>query len=169
MDFAGERIIPADRASVWQALNNPEMLKRSIPGCEDLHKLSDTEFEAIILMKLGPVKARFKGQVKLSQINAPESYRLAGKGSGGVAGFGSGTAVVRLQEHSEGTLLTYSAEAQVGGKLAQLGSRLVRSAVMKLSGTFFDNFAKASGKNATRAMSAERGIESANMEVEGDV
>jgi carbon monoxide dehydrogenase subunit G len=118
-------------------------LKASIPGCEQLDKVSDTEFQAIATVKIGPVKARFKGKVHLTDLNPPNSYRISGEGEGGVAGFAKGGASVALAPKDGGTLLTYNVEAQIGGKLAQLGQRLVNGAAKKVADEFFSNFAKA--------------------------
>jgi uncharacterized protein len=144
MTMTGEFVLPADKATVWARLNDPETLKASIPGCESLEKTSDTEFEAVVKVKIGPVSARFKGKVRLTDIDAPNSYRIVGEGEGGVAGFAKGGATVRLAEaEGGGTRLSYEVDAQVGGKIAQLGARLVDGTAKKLAAEFFDNFAKA--------------------------
>src|SRR6516225_8208357 len=121
----GEYQLPVPRETVWEKLNDPEVLKACIPGCESLEKLSDTEFQAVAVTKIGPVKAKFKGKIRLSDLNPPNGYRISGEGDGGVAGFAKGGATVALTPKDGGTLLTYSVEAQIGGKLAQLGQRLV--------------------------------------------
>jgi carbon monoxide dehydrogenase subunit G len=126
---------------VWAKLNDPEVLKVCIPGCEELNKNSDTEFQAITVTKIGPVKARFKGKVQLTDLNPPNGYRISGEGDGGVAGFAKGGATVTLIEKDGGTLLSYSVEAHIGGKLAQLGQRLVNGAAKKIADDFFRNFA----------------------------
>lgn len=142
MDMAGEYVIAAARPAVWAALNDAAVLQRCIPGCEELEKLSDTELTAKAKVKIGPVAARFTGRVTLSEIDAPNGYRITGEGQGGVAGFGKGGAVVKLEETAEGgTRLTYVAEASVGGKLAQIGSRLVQGAAKKMADDFFAAFA----------------------------
>jgi hypothetical protein len=142
--MSGERLLPADRATVWARLNDTETLKASIPGCESLEKLSDTELQAVAKVKIGPVSARFKGKVNLSDIDAPNSYRISGQGEGGIAGFAKGGANVRLVDaDGGGTKLSYDVDAQVGGKIAQLGSRLIDSTAKKLADQFFANFAKA--------------------------
>jgi carbon monoxide dehydrogenase subunit G len=147
--MSGERILPADRATVWERLNDPETLKASIPGCESLEKLSDTELQAVAKVKIGPVSARFKGKVNLTDIDAPNSYRISGQGEGGIAGFAKGGANVRLVDaEGGGTKLSYDVDAQVGGKIAQLGSRLVDSTARKLADQFFTNFANALGGGA---------------------
>ncbi len=143
MTMTGEVELPASREQVWAKLNDPEVLKASIPGCEQLDKLSDTEFQAVATNKIGPVKARFKGKVTLSDLDPPNGYKISGQGDGGVAGFAKGGAIVTLSEKNGGTLLTYNVEAQIGGKLAQLGQRLVNGAAKKLADQFFEKFAEA--------------------------
>jgi carbon monoxide dehydrogenase subunit G len=139
----GEFVLPADQATVWARLNDAATLKTSIPGCESLEKLSDTEFAAVARVKIGPVSARFKGKVRLSDIDAPNSYRINGEGEGGVAGFAKGGASVHLASAaSGGTQLSYDIEAQVGGKIAQLGGRLINGTAKKIADEFFANFAK---------------------------
>jgi carbon monoxide dehydrogenase subunit G len=144
MNMSGEFVLPADRATVWARLNDAETLKASIPGCESLEKLSDTDFQAVVKVKIGPVSARFKGKVHLTDMDPPNSDRIAGEGEGGVAGFAKGGATVRLADaDGGGTVLSYQVDAQVGGKIAQLGSRLIDGSARKLAGEFFSNFAKA--------------------------
>ena len=140
MDVDGEERIAASRDAVWQALNDPDVLKQCIPGCQSLDKTSPTELVTTIRIKIGPVAASFNGEITLSNINAPESYTISGEGKGGIAGFGKGTADVVLLEDGGETILRYSAKAQVGGKLAQLGSRLVDSTSRKLAQQFFADF-----------------------------
>ncbi|HYM32404.1 MAG TPA: carbon monoxide dehydrogenase subunit G [Candidatus Cybelea sp.] len=140
MDMSGEQTIPAPRETVWAALNDPEILKQAIPGCESVEKLSDTQFVASVVARVGPVKASFKGKVTLSDIDPPNGYTIEGEGQGGVAGFGKGGAKVALQDVDGGTLLRYTAHASVGGKLAQIGSRLVDSAARKMADDFFAQF-----------------------------
>jgi len=141
MDMAGEKRIAASREDVWRALNDPEVLKASIPGCEELEKVSDTEFTSRITAKVGPIKAKFSGKVELSDINEPVSYRINGEGQGGVAGFAKGGASVFLDaDGAEATVLRYQVEANVGGKLAQLGTRLIDSTASKLADKFFEQF-----------------------------
>lgn len=142
MDMNGERQISAEIAVVWDALNNPEILGKVIPGCETIEKISDTELTATVKAKIGPVSARFKGKVVLSDLDPPNSYTISGEGQGGPAGFGKGSANVSLREDGKFTVLQYKASAQVGGKLAQIGTRLVDGAARKLTNEFFDNFAK---------------------------
>lgn len=142
MQMTDSQRIAAPREKVWAALNDPEVLKRCIPGCESLEMTSPTQMTAAVVLKVGPVKAKFGGKVTLSDIDAPNGYRISGEGSGGVAGFAKGGATVRLEEDgADATLLTYEVEAQIGGKLAQLGGRLIDSTARKLAGEFFDSFA----------------------------
>jgi uncharacterized protein len=144
MTMSGHVVLPADRATVWAALNDAQVLKSSIPGCQELEKLSDTEFTATAKVAVGPVKATFKGKVNLSDIDAPNGYTISGEGQGGVAGFAKGGAKVRLDdEENGGTLLSYAVEANVGGKLAQLGGRLINGVAKKYADQFFQNFTKA--------------------------
>jgi len=143
MTMTGEVQLPASRDKVWAMLNDPQVLKDCIPGCEQLDKNSDTEFQAVASLKVGPVKARWKGKVRLLDLNPPSSYRIAGEGEGGVAGFAKGNAKVSLSDKDGGTLLSYDVEAQIGGKLAQLGQRLINGAAKKLADEFFANVAKA--------------------------
>jgi hypothetical protein len=140
MDMTGERRIPAPRQVVWQALNDPEVLKASIPGCESLEKLSDTEMKATVSVKIGPISARFTGTVHLSDIDPPNGYMISGEGQGGVAGFAKGGAKVRLADADGGTLLRYEVNAQVGGKIAQLGARLIDATAKQMADAFFDRF-----------------------------
>jgi carbon monoxide dehydrogenase subunit G len=140
MDMTGEYRIPAPREKVWAALNDPDVLRASIPGCQSLDKVSDNEFAARVVAKVGPVKSTFNGHVTLSNINAPESYTISGEGKGGAAGFAKGGADVRLKEDGGETLLNYNAKADVGGKLAQLGSRLIDGTAKKMADEFFANF-----------------------------
>ena len=145
MDLTGEYVIAAKRQAVWEALNDPDVLRECIPGCESLEMTSPTEMSATVVTKIGPVKAKFSGEVTLSNIEAPVSYTISGAGKGGIAGFAKGGADVRLDEVAEGTKLSYAVNAQVGGKLAQLGSRLIDSTAKKLAGQFFANFAEKVG------------------------
>lgn len=140
MEMNGEERIAASRDVVWAALNDPEVLKQCIPGCQSLEMTSDNEMAATVKLKIGPVSAKFKGEVTLENINAPESYTITGEGKGGIAGFAKGGADVTLREDGAETILTYDVKAQVGGKLAQLGSRLIDSTSKKLAGQFFEKF-----------------------------
>ena len=143
MTMSGEVQLPASRETVWAKLNDADTLKACIPGCEELTMLSPTEFEAVAVNKIGPVKAKFKGKVTLSDLDPPNGYRISGQGDGGVAGFAKGGAEVKLTDKDGGTLLTYNVEAQIGGKLAQLGQRLINGAAKKLADDFFVKFAAA--------------------------
>ncbi len=143
MTMTGEVQLPAAREAVWAKLNDPEILKICIPGCEQLDKLSDTEFAAVATNKIGPVKARFKGKLTLSELDPPNGYKISGQGDGGVAGFAKGGATVTLSPKDGGTLLSYTVEAQIGGKLAQIGQRLINGAAKKLADGFFEKFAAA--------------------------
>ena len=143
MTMTGEVQLAAPRQAVWDKLNDPEVLKACIPGCEELEKTDEGGFRATAKMKVGPVSARFKGKVMLSDLDPPNGYKISGEGEGGVAGFAKGGATVRLQDDGPATLLTYDVKAQVGGKLAQLGQRLINGAAKKLADEFFANFAKA--------------------------
>lgn len=146
MDLTGEYRIPAPRARVWQALNDPDVLKACIPGAESLEKISDTELAATVNAKVGPVRARFAGTVTLSDLDPPNGYTISGEGTGGVAGFAKGGARVRLADAEDGgTALSYVAKVEVGGKLAQLGSRLVAGTAKKMADDFFGSFAEALG------------------------
>src|SRR5262245_35080776 len=140
MDMSGEVRIPAPQARVWAALNDPEILRKAIPGCEALTKISDTELEAAARAKVGPVSARFKGKVTLSDLDPPRGYTLSGEGTGGAAGFAKGHAKVTLVPDGDGTLLRYEVKATVGGKLAQIGQRLIDGAAKKMADDFFEKF-----------------------------
>ncbi len=142
MEMSGEYRIPADRETVWKALNDPEVLRACIPGCQELEQTSDTSFSATVKTKVGPVSATFKGEVQLEDITPPAGYRIQGEGKGGVAGFAKGGANVQLADQGGDTVLTYDADARIGGKLAQIGSRLVAGTARKLADQFFSNFAE---------------------------
>jgi len=142
MDMTGERRLPAPRQKVWDALNDPEVLKASIPGCQSIERLSETELAAQVSLKLGPMQVRFSGKVTLSDIDAPNSYTISGEGQGGVAGFAKGGAKVSLADAEDGgTLMRYTVNAQVGGKMAQLGARLIDATAKAMADQFFDRFA----------------------------
>src|SRR5215469_4145656 len=143
MDMTGEFRIPAPRQRVWEGLNDPHILKECIPGCQTIEKVSDTEFAAKVLAQAGPVKANFAGKVTLSDLDPPQSYTIAGEGSGGVAGFAKGSAKVNLDEDGGATLLHYAVQAHVGGKLAQIGSRLIDSVARRMAENFFTRFVAA--------------------------
>jgi carbon monoxide dehydrogenase subunit G len=143
MDLTGEYRIPAPREDVWKALNDPNVLQPCIPGCESVEKLSDTEFTAKVVLKIGPMTAKFAGKGILSDLDPPKGYTITGEGQGGVAGFGKGRAHVTLDVDGNVTVMRYKAEAQVGGKMAQLGARLIDSTAKKLADEFFGRFAAA--------------------------
>ena len=149
MELNDKIFIAAPMAQVYQALNDPEILKACIPGCEELIKHSDTELEAKVVLKVGPVKAKFSGNVTLDQSGAPDQFSLTGKGNGGAAGFARGGADVTLTEHDDGTMLSYTAKAEIGGKLAQLGSRLIVGTAKKLASKFFVKFSELAGTTAS--------------------
>lgn len=161
MDMTGEYHIPAPRQRVWEGLNDPAILKDCIPGCQEIEKVSDTEFAAKVVAKVGPVKAAFGGKVTLSDLTPPQGYTIAGEGTGGVAGFAKGSARVDLVEEGGGTLLKYTAQANVGGKLAQIGSRLIGAAARKMADDFFGRFAGlvAAGANGPAGGAGETGGE----------
>lgn len=143
MDLTGEERIPAPRETVWAALNDPDILSKCIPGCQSLERTGDNQMAAVSKLKIGPVSATFKGTVTLSNIVPPESYTISGEGSGGIAGFAKGGADVKLTEDGDGTILSYSVNAKIGGKLAMLGSRLIDSSSKKLAEKFFRKLNKA--------------------------
>ena len=149
MQMNDSQRIPASRDQVWAALNDPAVLKQCIPGCQSLEVTAPNEMTATVVFKVGPVKATFSGKVTLSDLDPPNAYRIFGEGSGGVAGFAKGGAVVRLKSETPSvTVLNYDVEAQIGGKLAQLGARLIDSTAKKLAGEFFASFAAAVGRPA---------------------
>jgi carbon monoxide dehydrogenase subunit G len=164
MDMHGEQRIPAPQQKVWEALNDPEILKDCIPGCESLEKVSDTEHRVALTAAVGPVKAKFKGKMLLTDLNPPDSYRLRFEGQGGVAGFAKGEADVALKPDTDATLMNYQVKAQVGGKLAQVGSRLIDAAAKKVAHDFFSAFnervapaAEAAGERAPAGAAAPSG------------
>ena len=140
MEMQGERRLPVPRQRVWEGLNDAETLKKAIPGCETIEKISDTEFTAKVVARVGPVKASFSGKVTLSDLDPPMGYTITGEGTGGVAGFAKGGAKVALDEEGGETVLRYTVQAQVGGKLAQIGSRLIDGTARKMADEFFDRF-----------------------------
>ncbi|MCX5592095.1 CoxG family protein [Alcaligenes endophyticus] len=162
MEIKDERLIPGSLQATWDALNNPDVLKACIPGCESLEREGDDGFNTLVALKIGPVSARFKGRVKLTNIQAPRSYTLNFEGQGGVAGFGRGSADVELLEEGEQTLLKYNATAQVGGKMAQLGSRLIDATVQKLTDEFFSAFEKHTKENNVDASTVQIQVEKAD-------
>ena len=152
MEITGEQLIPVPQAEVWRALNDPEVLKACIAGCETIERVSDTEYRVAMVASVGPVKAKFNGKLVLSDLNPPNSYSLSFEGSGGAAGFGKGSAQVSLKTEGTGTRLSYSAKASVGGKLAQVGSRLIDGVARKMADDFFTAFNE---KLAGRAVKPE--------------
>ncbi|MGE0716862.1 MAG: carbon monoxide dehydrogenase subunit G [Alphaproteobacteria bacterium] len=154
MDMTGEYRIAAPREAVWAALNDPEVLRQAIPGCEEIDKSSPTEFTAKVTAKVGPVKARFGGKVTLSDLDPPNGYRISGEGQGGAAGFAKGGAEVKLSDDGDGTLLKYTVNANVGGKLAQIGSRLIDATARKMAEEFFGRFAELVAASAAAAPAA---------------
>jgi hypothetical protein len=158
MQMNDSQRIPASKDKVWAALNDPEVLRKCIPGCQNLDMSSPTEMTATVVFKVGPVKAKFGGRVTLSDLDPPNSYRISGEGSGGVAGFAKGGAAVRLESESpDVTILHYDVDAQIGGKLAQLGQRLIDSAAKKLAGEFFASFGEVVGGEVEVPANAEAG------------
>ncbi len=141
MDMSGDRIIPAPRDVVWRALNDPAVLKAAIPGCQELEMTGEHAMRAVAAVKVGPVQTRFAGKVSLHDVDAPNAYRIEGEGQGGAAGFAKGGAAVRLADADGGTRLSYDVKAQVGGKLAQLGGRMVDATAKQMADAFFSRFA----------------------------
>ncbi len=157
MEFAGRYVIPAPPETVWDAINDPEILKGCIPGCQSMAKTDDTHFEASVKIKIGPVSATFKGRVALEELDPPHRCVLTGEGQGGVAGFAKGSAEVLLTPEGDGTALAYNAKANVGGKLAQIGQRLVDGAARQLADEFFAKFAAAVGDDEAARTAAGKG------------
>ena len=155
MQMNGEYRIPAPRQAVWDALNDPDILKQCIPGCEELIRTEDGGFEAKVTANVGPVKAKFGGKVELSDINPPNGYTISGQGTGGPAGFAKGGAKVALAEDGGDTLLSYTVDASVGGKLAQIGSRLIDATAKKMANDFFSKFAELVGGGASASTEVE--------------
>lgn len=153
MDMSGEQRINAPQEVVWAALNDPEILRKCIPGCQELEKHSDTQMTATAVIKVGPVSAKFKGSVTLSDLDPPNGYRITGEGEGGVAGFAKGAAAVKLEQDGDATVLQYTVSAQIGGKLSQLGGRLIDATARKMSDAFFKKFAEEiyAGRNGEKA------------------
>ena len=151
MELKGEQLIPASQQRTWDALNDPEVLKACIAGCETLERTEEGGFTATLALRIGPVSARFKGKLALSDVQPPQSYTIHFDGQGGMAGFGKGSAQVQLSPADGGTLLNYVAKAQVGGKLAQVGSRLVDAAAAKITNDFFAAFCARVGADAAAA------------------
>ena len=154
MEILGQQLISAPRQTVWDALNDPLILKECLPGCESVEQLSPEEFKVVIKTAIGPLKARFQGSLKISEAKVPESCVMYFEGQGGAIGFGKGTASVTLKEAANGTDLSYEAKAQIGGKLAQVGSRLIDSVAKKMADDFFKAFQIAVGPKLTEPMTA---------------
>jgi carbon monoxide dehydrogenase subunit G len=166
MDFSGRYEIPARPDTVWAGLNDPDTLKACIPGCEEITKVSPTDFQATATLKIGPVKARFKGKVALTELDPPHRCVLSGQGQGGMAGFAKGNATIVLEPDATGTVLTYTARATVGGKLAQIGQRLIDGAAKQIADDFFGRFAtrlSASGAETAAAAAAAAGTAEARV------
>jgi carbon monoxide dehydrogenase subunit G len=140
MEMTGEQLIPAPQQQTWEALNDPGMLKQCVPGCESIEPVGENEYQVLMVARVGPVSAKFKGKLSLSDVRPPDSYSISFEGQGGAAGFAKGGAQVRLSPDGAGTRLSYEAKANVGGKLAQIGSRLVDAAARKVADEFFRNF-----------------------------
>jgi len=138
--MSGEQLVPASQGDTWLALNDPEILKACVPGCESIERIADNEYQVLMVARIGPVSAKFKGKLSLSDLKPPHSYAIAFEGQGGAAGFGKGSAQVQLAPEGDGTKLSYQVKANVGGKLAQIGSRLVDAAAKKISQDFFNAF-----------------------------
>jgi uncharacterized protein len=154
MEMTGEQLIALPQAEVWRALNDPEILKSCIPGCESIEKTSDNEYRVAMTAAVGPVKAKFSGKLVLSDLQPPDSYSLSFEGSGGAAGFGKGGAHVSLRPEGSGTRLSYTAKASVGGKLAQVGSRLIDGVARKMADDFFTAFNRKLGGSAPQQPAA---------------
>jgi carbon monoxide dehydrogenase subunit G len=163
MDMSGEYRIAAPREAVWAALNDPDLLRQCIPGCEEIEKTSPTEFTAKVTAKVGPVKARFGGKVAMTDLDPPNGYRISGEGQGGAAGFAKGGAEVKLEADGDGTILRYTVNANVGGKLAQIGSRLIDATARKMAEEFFGRFAELVAANAAAATPAPDAIATPDM------
>jgi len=155
MTMTGEVTLPAERSKVWTLLNDPEVLKSAIPGCQSLERAGENGFSAVVKTKIGPVSATFKGKVELSDIVPLEGYTIKGEGEGGIAGFAKGGAKVHLSDAPGGTLLLYDVEATVGGKIAQLGSRLVDGVAKNMADKFFANFAAAATNGVAQVGESE--------------
>src|SRR6185503_11407243 len=158
MEMTGEQLIPAPQDAVWRGLNDPEILKQCIAGCESIEKISDTDYKILMTAAVGPVKAKFTGKLLLSDLNPPNSYSIAFEGSGGAAGFGKGGAQVQLKPEGSSTRLSYSAKATVGGKLAQIGSRLVDGVARKMADDFFVKFNQVVGGSGARVAAGAAGV-----------
>jgi carbon monoxide dehydrogenase subunit G len=146
MEMTGEQLIPLPQAATWKALNDPDVLKDCIPGCESITRVSDNEYDLVMTAKVGPVSAKFKGRMTVTDANPPNAYTLKFEGQGGVAGFAKGEAGVKLSPQDSGTRLAYSAKATVGGKLAQVGARLIDGVARQIAERFFEAFNKRASK-----------------------
>lgn len=166
MNMTGEYSISASREKVWEALNDPDVLKASVPGCETLEKVSDTEFTATVMAKVGPVRAKFNGRVTLSDIDPPNGYTISGEGQGGAAGFGKGGAKVSLTTENGETMLRYEANASVGGKMAQIGSRVVEGVAKKMADEFFSTFVEQVNSAGSAEEAAAEATHEASQETE---
>jgi len=151
MNMSGSNQVSAPRDAVWTALFDPQVLKQCIQGCEALEQVSDGEYTATVTIKIGPVKARFQGKVRIADVVEGDQCRLVGEGSGGIAGFAKGSALVRLRETDGGTVVEYEVESQIGGKLAQLGARMINSTAVRMAEDFFSKFARAVDATAVEA------------------
>ena len=140
MEMTGERLIPLSQDATWKALNDPAVLKDCIPGCESIERVADDEYDVVLTAKVGPVSAKFKGRMRVTDADPPRAYTLSFEGQGGVAGFAKGDAAVKLVPEGSGTRLSYIAKANVGGKLAQVGARLIDGVAKQLAGKFFETF-----------------------------
>jgi uncharacterized protein len=145
MEMTGEQLIPLPQDATWKALNDPEVLKDCIPGCESIERVSDEEYDVVLTAKVGPVSAKFKGKMRVTDSDPPRAYKLAFEGQGGVAGFAKGHSTVSLAPEGSNTRLSYTAQATVGGKLAQVGARLIDGVARQLAGKFFEAFEKRAG------------------------
>ncbi|WBV41855.1 carbon monoxide dehydrogenase subunit G [Pseudoroseomonas cervicalis] len=164
MEMTGERRIEAPRQTVWEGLNDPEILRAAIPGCESVERTGDDSFQARVALKIGPMAAKFAGKVQLSNINPPASYTISGEGNGGAMGFAKGGADVALEEEGpQATLLRYAVKAQVGGKMAQLGARLIDSTAKQMADQFFDRFAAAVVQQPVASANAEERLAAATL------
>jgi len=161
MQITGSFTVPAPRRRVWEALNDPEILRQCIPGCEELNRVADNAFEGKVVAKVGPVKASFAGRVTLSDLDPPNGYTIQGEGKGGVAGFAKGVAKVKLKDDGAGTVLDYEADASVGGKLAQLGGRLVEGAASQTAQGFFAKFSELVAGGGAEAAAAAPAVPAA--------
>ena len=148
MEMTGEQLIPLSQAATWKALNDPEVLKDCIPGCESITLLAENEYEVVLTAKVGPVSAKFKGKMTVTNADPPRAYTLSFEGQGGIAGFAKGEATVTLTPEASNTRLAYTAKATVGGKLAQVGARLIDGVARQLAGKFFEAFSKRAGKES---------------------